>query len=341
MVSGMGVRLGLVAILAAGFVAASAVLADSRAVGAGARPAASKPDTGIVDIDTALRYEGDTAAGTGMVLSGSGLVLTNNHVIRGATSISVTDSSTGKRYSATVLGYDVSADVALLRLKKASTLHTVAVGNSSSLRVGEHVTAVGNAGGVGGAPSVTTGTVTALHRSITVGDGSGGSERLIGMVMSTAPVEPGDSGGALLDGGGQVVGMITASSQIGFRGASNGGFAIPVNSAVSIARQIEAGRSSATVHVGPTAFLGVLTQPSSRGGGAFIAAVEPGTAAAKAGLERGDVITSFAGHAVSSAQQLTTLVTRIKPGQKVRLRWIDAFGNSHSATARPTAGPPQ
>lgn len=340
----MVAKLGVLAAAAA--IAASIVvlLGGTHAVDASTRSAqAATVDRGVVDVGTTLSYEQETAAGTGIVLSGSGEVLTNNHVIRGATAIRVTDVVTGQSYTATVLGYDVAADVALLKLQGASGLGTASVGRSSSIRLAQPVTAVGNAGGVGGRPSVTKGRVTALHQSITVGNGPAGAQRLTGLIKSSASVQPGDSGGPLLDAGGRVIGMTTASSG-GFdrQSGDSAGYAIPIDGAIAIARQIEAGRSSADVHVGPTAFLGVLTRAAQGGvSGAMIEEVVPGSAAAKVGLVPGDVITSFDGHAVSSPLALTKLVWHVPPGRKTQIGWIDQVGNRHSVGIRPAAGPPQ
>jgi S1-C subfamily serine protease len=338
-------RLSLLAAVAAGAATAALILGGGHAVGASVGSVSSGVDAGVVDVSTRLSYEQETAAGTGIVVSRSGEVLTNNHVIRGATSIRVTDVGTGRSYGATVLGYSVSADVAVLKLKGASGLETASIGNSTRVRLGQGVTAVGNAGGVGGRPSVTTGHVTALHQSITVGNSPGGAQRLTGLIKSTAPVQPGDSGGPLLDAGAHVIGIVTAASPgFEFQSGGSSGFAIPINTATAIAKQIEAGRSSPSVHVGPTAFLGVLTRAGDSGGsvaGALIQAVVPGSAAAKAGLQPGDVITSFDGHAVPSPLALTTLVLRVPPGRKTELVWLDQLGNRHSASVRPQAGPPQ
>jgi S1-C subfamily serine protease len=339
------VRLGVLTVVAAGAAFSPVILGGAHAVDASVGSVSSRVDAGVVDVSTALAYEQETAAGTGIVLSRSGEVVTNNHVIRGATAIRLTDVVVGRSYPATVLGYDVSADIAVLRLKSAPGLETVSIGNSSTVRPSERVTAVGNAGGVGGRPSVTRGQVTALNQSITVRNGAGGAQRLTGLIKSSAPVQPGDSGGPLLDGGGRVIGIVTAaSSGFQFQDGGSAGFAIPINRTIAIAKQIEAGRSSASVHIGPTAFLGVLIRADNSGrfvAGAVIEAVVPGSAAARAGLVPGDVITSFSGHRVSSALALTNLVLRVSPGTKVQLRWLDQLGNPHSASVRPAPGPPQ
>jgi S1-C subfamily serine protease len=244
-----------------------------------------------------------------------------------------------------VVGYSVSGDIALLQLKGASGLKTARLGSSATVRVGDRVTAVGNAGGVGGRPTVTSGKVTALHRSITVRDESTGDQRLKDLIRSDASVQPGDSGGPLLNASGRVIGITTAaSSGFQFRGASSAGYAIPLNRALAIARQIEAGRSSPTIHIGPTAFLGVLTRSDSDGSaaaGVLVVEVVPGSSAAKAGLLPGDVITTFNGRAVSSPVQLARLVLRISPGSRVELRWLDTLGTARSVVVRPAAGPPQ
>jgi S1-C subfamily serine protease len=311
-------------------------------------PRSSAVDTGVVDIVTSLGYEGAAAAGTGIVLSNTGEVLTNNHVIRGATTIRVSDPGTGRSYRATVVGYDISADIALLKVNGAASLQTAPRGSSSGLTVGEHVTAVGNAGGTGGTPTVTSGRVTALHQAITVGDETGLLQRLTGLIETDASLQPGESGGPLLDRANRVIGIDTAASP-SFRLAPgrHQGFAIPIDSALSIVRQIEAGRPSAAVHVGPTAFLGIDVAPStsSPGSGAtsgvLVRAVVRGSPAEHAGLAPGDVIVALDGRTISSPTSLTSAMLRVPPGATVHLRWLDPAGNVRSGDARPISGPPQ
>src|SRR5579871_594789 len=253
-----------------------------------ARAHAAAVGTGVVVIDTNLAYAGASAAGTGMVLTSAGEVLTNNHVIRGATTIEIAVPGTGHAYPAKVVGYDLADDVAVLRAVGASNLRTVQVGNSSSLRLGQPVTAVGNAGGTGSLTSA-SGSVTAVARAITVSDDGGGRERLTGLIETNAGLRPGDSGGPLFDAARKVVGMDTAASTSGgFENvASTDGFAIPIDKAIALAKQIAAGKASAAVHVGGTAFLGVEL---ASGGGAVIAAVVPNGPADRGGLGQGDVI---------------------------------------------------
>ena len=325
----------------------AALLLGAQRVAASSDRSAASVDDGIVDITTNLAYENAAAAGTGMVLTSSGEVLTNNHVIRGATTIRVTDPSTGKKYSATVVGYDLAADVAVLQLRGASGLNTVSLGDSSTVKVGEAVTALGNAGGVGGTPIAAPGTVTALGQSITASDGGGTSERLTGLIGTNAGVQPGDSGGPLVDASGQIVGMDTAASAgFAFQSGGSEAYAIPINRALAIAKQIEAGRS-ATAHTGATAFLGIEVQAADyylRGqtvSGAVVAGVVRSSPAERAGLAYGDVIVSLNSHTISSPTTLTTLLQKESPGSKVQIRWVDRFGNGHTAHVTLASGPPQ
>jgi S1-C subfamily serine protease len=302
---------------------------------------ASKVDPGVVDITTRLGFAGGEAAGTGMVLTSSGYVLTNNHVIAGATSISVTDVGNGQTYDATVVGTDKTQDIAVVKLAGASGLKTVSIGNSANVSIGAAVTALGNAGGVGGTPSVAGGHVTDLNQSITASDQSdNSSEQLTGLIQTDAALQPGDSGGPLVNSQGVVVGIDTAaSSGFQFQSGSSQGFAIPINQATSIARQIMAGQSSDTVHIGPAALIGVVVQVSTQSPGAEIVNVEAGSPADQAGLVNGDVINSLAGQTVDSPTTLSSLMTRHHPGQKVQLGWVDTSGQQQSATIQLTTGP--
>ena len=232
---------------------------------------ASRVDPGLVDVVSTLGDEQATAAGTGIVLTSNGEILTNNHVIDGATSIKVTDVGNHRTYTAKVVGYDATQDVAVIQLQNASGLTIASLGDSSTVQTGNSVVALGNAGGKGGTPSVAAGTVTALNQAITASDeGSGNSEQLTGLIETNADIQPGDSGGSLVNSYGQVIGMDTAASS-GTQVQSQSGqaaeqaYAIPINEALSIAKQIGAGSASDVVHLGATAFLGVETQPASDG----------------------------------------------------------------------------
>ena len=212
---------------------ALAALVALVAIGTGTAFAATRTTshpigTGAVVIETNLAYQNAAAAGTGIVLTSSGRILTNNHVIAGATTIRVVVPKTTHTYTARVVGYDTTADVAVLQLQKASHLKTVTTGNASSLKLGARVTAVGNAGGTGKLTS-SRGNVTGLHRSITVQGDNGTTEQLTGLIETNAALQPGDSGGPLLNSAGRVVGIDTAaSSSSPFASASNDGYAIPI-----------------------------------------------------------------------------------------------------------------
>ncbi|MGD0381380.1 MAG: trypsin-like peptidase domain-containing protein [Acidimicrobiales bacterium] len=301
---------------------------------------AAKVDPGVVDITTRLGFQGGEAAGTGMVLNSSGDVLTNNHVVDGATSISVTDVGNGQTYTADIVGTDKSQDVAVVKLVGASGLKTVSIGNSSTLAVGTTVTAIGNAGGAGGTPSAAGGHVTDLDQAITASDESeNSSEELTGLIQTDAALRPGDSGGPLVNSQGQVMGMDTAASSAFEFQASTEGFAIPINEAVSIARQIMAGRGSSIVHIGNTALIGVVVDTPTGTSGAEIVTVETGTPAQALGLVSGDVIDSLAGQPVASAAELTQLMQRHHPGETVELGWIDMSGQQQKATVQLATGP--
>ncbi len=220
---------------------------------------ANKIEPGVVDISSNLQYAGGTAAATGMLISSSGLVLTNNHVIDDTTGLSATLVSSGQRFTAKWLGYDKTDDVSVIKLDGASGLPTVPLGNSSSIKVGDNVVAIGNAGGSGGKPSVVTGSITALDQTITASDDLGGSETLHDMLQTNADIVEGDSGGPLVSASGQVIGMDTAASSASFGNQSpSAGFAIPIDHALSIANQIIAGKASSTIKIGASGFIGIL-----------------------------------------------------------------------------------
>src|SRR6476646_964175 len=309
------------------------------AIGSGTAFAATRTTshqigTGVVVIETNLAYQNGAAAGTGIVVTSSGRILTNNHVIAGATTIRVVVPKTTHTYAARVAGYDTTADVAVLQLQKASNLKTVTTGDASSLKLGARVTAVGNAGGTGKLTS-SRGNVTGLHKSITVQGDNGTTEQLTGLIETNAALQPGDSGGPLLNSAGRVVGIDTAAaSGSPFAvSASNDGYAIPIGKATTIAKQIVSGKSSTTVHIGATAFLGVQLEntPSFVGQGATIVAVVPGAPAAAAGLVPGDVITAVAGRAVTGPSDIAPIILTHTPGDKVTITYIDASGQSLSA----------
>jgi S1-C subfamily serine protease len=303
---------------------------------------AAKIDPGVVDVATVLGYQNGAAAGTGMVISSTGEILTNHHVVAGATKITVQVNGQGTIYPATVVGTDPTDDVAVLQVQGVSGWKTVPLGNSSTVAVGDRVVAIGNALGRGGTPAVVDGSVQALNQSITASDeGGGNAENLTGLVQTDAPLQPGDSGGPLVNASGQVIGMDTAASAgTRFSSAAGQAFAIPIDHALAVAAQIKAGQASATVHIGPSPFLGVSIQPGAGStSGAAVAGVESGTPAASAGLAAGDTIVSVDGHAVTSPSDLTALISPHHPGDTIKVGWVDQSGASHSATVKLATGP--
>ena len=302
----------------------------------------AKVDPAVVDI-TSVVPDGK-AAGTGMVLTSSGLVLTNNHVIENSTTVNAQVDGTGHIYSATVLGYSITGDVALLRLKGASGLKTVTTAISSNLAVGTSVVAIGNAGGTGGTPSAVTGTITALNQTITAGGDGTLPETLQGLIEMNAAIVPGDSGGPLVDRSGRVIGMNTAAAVsgggFGIQSGTGQAYAIGIDDALAIANQIRAGQTSATVQIGPRALLGVEVSDGVAPSGAYVGAVESSSPAASAGISVGDTIVAVNGTTISSASDLSDALMNHKPGDSVTVGWIDSSGASHSASVTLTAGPP-
>ncbi|WP_223692718.1 S1C family serine protease [Leifsonia poae] len=320
--------------------------------------ATAAQSAGIVTITSQMPYQGEEGAGTGMVLTSSGEILTNNHVVEDSTSLTVTVVSTGQSYSATVVGTDLTDDIAVLQLSNASGLTTAKIDTGNTVATGDGVTAVGNAGGTGSLTAA-TGTVAALDQTITTqSEATAVSETLNGLIETNADILAGDSGGPLYDANGGIIGIDTAASS---GGSQTAGFAIPINSALGIAQQIEAGAASSTVTIGYPAFLGVEVAATPTGetgsgtasglgqlggstgtasiAGAPIADVVSGGPAEAAGLVAGDTITAVDGAAITSASDLTAALKNDKPGQSVSITWTDSAGQSQTATVTLTQGP--
>ena len=295
----------------------------------------ARVDPALVDIDARIPYQGEISEGTGMVLTSNGVVLTNNHVVNGATSIEAISVTSGRRYTATVLGVDPSHDVAVIQLHGASGLATISVNGLLPL-AGDPVVAIGNAGGVGGAPSVTTGTVLALDQAI-VASGQNTTEQLYGLIETTAALQPGDSGGPLVDGSGHIVGMDTAASQ-----ASGSdpvvSFAIPIIDAQGVAQQIQEGQAGGGVSLGVPGFLGVVTAAETASG-AKVTGVVAGGPAARAGIVAGDSIVAIDGTPVDTYSPLSPILQMYAPGNAVMVGWTDPEGRSHSASVVLQTGP--
>ena len=348
---------------------------------------------GLVVIDSSLGDQGNDvgAAGTGMIISKSGLVLTNNHVIDETTGLTATVVATGHRYAAKWLGYDKTSDIAVIQIENASNLTTVPLGDSSTVKLGDDVVALGNAGGTGEIQTA-AGTITGLDQTITASDEGSGAppERLTDMLQTNADIIQGDSGGPLSSVDGKVIGMDTAASTGNLSNTQTVGFAIPINRALSIADQIIAGKGSSQVQIGATGFVGILVAGSSdtqstqtspqaqlqqaeqqaqQGGGggtsgsacvptgysapgvpSSIAPVSAGTLvlgaicgepAAEAGMIPGDVITSVAGHKVSSPASLTSILQGVRSGTAVSITWVTPSSQTVNHTLTLAAAPPQ
>jgi S1-C subfamily serine protease len=287
--------------------------------------ASAAQSSGLVEITSVIDFGSGEAAGTGMVIGSDGIVVTNHHVVEGATAIKVTVVSTGRTYSARLLGTNATRDVAVLKLRGASGLTTVST-DSSGVAAGSDITAVGDAGGDGGALTAASGTITAQHRAITVTDDqTGRPKRLRDLIEIDADIIPGDSGGALLATDGDVVGMNVAASS----GSSNiTGYVIPIKRVLRIAAHVVAGQETAKITLGYDAFLGV----SLAGSGTTLAGVLSGGGAESAGLAAGDTVTSVDGVRVGTATALKKAVSAHHPGDRVTVSWTDVSGASHTAT---------
>ncbi|HVC25171.1 MAG TPA: trypsin-like peptidase domain-containing protein [Acidimicrobiales bacterium] len=305
----------------------------------------------IVDINTNVASPAsqgqEQAAGTGMIITASGEVLTNNHVVANATKISIHVQGYAGSYGATVIGVDPTKDVALLQIEGFSgRLPTVSLGNSSTVPVGSAVVAIGNALGFGQQPTTVTGIVSALGRTITASDQSitTSSETLHNLIETDAPIQPGDSGGPLVNSHGQVIGMDTAASSASQAGSTLG-FAIPINEARAIVQQMEKGHATGGIVLGENAFLGIFEGTSSFGFGGFgastgatgvagvaVSDVAIGGPAQAAGIAAGDTITAVGSTPTTSIAALQRAISSNKPGDQVTVTYVDTTGASHTAT---------
>jgi len=298
----------------------------------------------IVNITTTVGYDGGQAAGTGEVLTADGYVLTNHHVIAGSTSIKVAVAGTTKTYDADVVGYDATRDIAVIKLRNASGLTPAPFGDSSTVKVGDTVIGMGNAGGAGGKPIVVSGKVTGLDKSITAMDSENGtSEQLEGLIETDAQIQPGDSGGSLVSSDAKIIGIITAGSVSASptgKQQTTDGYAIPVNEALAIAQDIRDGKASGTVHIGASAFLGIkVATASSSAGGVTVSGVVSGSAAEKAGITAGSTITAIDGTTVTANTALRAAIAPHHPGDSVTISWTTAAGKSHTAKVTFGNGP--
>lgn len=291
----------------------------------------------VVDISTKFGYNNAVGAGTGIVIDPGGVVLTNNHVISGATDISAFAVGNGQTYAVDVVGYDRTADVAVLQLRGAGGLPAANIGGGVS--VGDPVVALGNAGGQGGTPSAVAGKVVALNQTVSATDTlTGADETLGGLIQADAAIRPGDSGGPMVNQGGQVIGMNTAATD-SYKMSGGQGFAIPIGTAMGVAGQIRSGAGSNTVHIGPTAFLG-LGVTDNGGNGARVERVVGSGPAAATGISPGDVITGVDNAPINGATSMTDVLVPHHPGDTIALHWRARGGGDRSANVTLADGPP-
>jgi S1-C subfamily serine protease len=333
----------------------------------------------VVDVTATLRYDAETASGMGLIVDGrAGFVLTNNHVIRHATSVTARLTSTGKTYAARIVGADARADIAVLQLQGVTGLTAARIGDSAAVTIGIPVVAIGNQAGQGRSPTARPGVIDNLNRTIQASDGTSGFvETLRGMLQTSAQIEPGDSGGPLVDAAGMVIGMDTATGA----GTPAAGYAIPIAVAMAVERQITAGRAAPGITIGVGGFLGVVVpstatqsprlqaqqeQGFGTGGGgstrspgcvstesgvgvpatvaparsgALVDGVLCGTGAAAAGIAAGDVIIAAAGRPVSSPDALTAVMSGFRPGAVVPVTWVAVTGTTRTSPIRLVVAP--
>ncbi|MGC8481179.1 MAG: S1C family serine protease, partial [Acidimicrobiales bacterium] len=290
-----------------------------------------------------------------MIMTSNGYVVTNNHVIAGASTVNVTLFNSSKSYPARVIGTDPTSDVAVLQIQGVSNLPTVTFGDSSKVKVGDSVIAIGNALGLSGSPTVTEGIISALGRTITAQGDTGTTETLHNLLQTDAPINPGNSGGPLVNASGYVIGMNTAaaSGSSGSSSAQNIGFAEPINSVLSIVKSIEAHPTSSIGNGATTsghAFLGVGVQNltaalaqqlgySSNQTGVLVDNVVTGSPADQAGITSGDVITGIGGSTVTDLNQLISAIDSHQPGASVQVTWVDPNTGNNSATVTLASSP--
>ncbi|MDP9341255.1 MAG: trypsin-like peptidase domain-containing protein, partial [Actinomycetota bacterium] len=270
--------------------------------------------------------------GTGFVIRSDGLIVTNWHVVECAQHITViTPPPDVQRFDARVIGGDPSSDLAVVKID-GHDMPSLSLGDSSQLELGEHVVALGYALALNGGPTVTSGIVSALHRSLPVSDPNFGTRTYGDVIQTDAAINPGNSGGPLVNLAGQVVGIDTA----GASQAENIGFAIAIDSAKPTIEQAVNNPSA------PVAFLGVDTTDVTKAlvfqislpvtQGAYVLDVTPGSPAAAAGIKGGEVISAFDGKAVNTSDDLGALIQAQSPGDKAQVTVVDARGAERTVT---------
>ncbi len=294
--------------------------------------AAVGPST--VSIRTQLRsgvFSG-SAAGTGIIVSSDGEVITNAHVVEGATAVKVTLAGESQARDASVVGSDRDADLALLKIAGVTGLPAARLGKSSDVRVGDDVVAIGNALALKGGPTVTRGIISALDRTLATDEST-----MTGLIQTDASISSGNSGGPLVDATGRVIGINSAVAASGQgTAAENIGFAIAIDNALPVINRLRNHTAAAAA-----GYLGVTSKdPIDGSRGALVAGVESGSAAEKAGLKAGDLITAIDGHTIDGAAALGAAIRSHTPGTPVTITYIRS-NREHTATAdlstRPTS----
>jgi S1-C subfamily serine protease len=273
----------------------------------------SAVEPAVVSVEASLGR--GVGSGTGVILTAGGEVLTNAHVVDGASQIRVTLAGEAQARNADVVGVDSAADLALLQIRGASGLPTARLGDSSSVQVGDDVVAIGNALALRGGPTVTRGIVSALDRSLDTDTGT-----MTGLIQTDASISSGNSGGPLVNAYGEVIGINTAVATGGRTSAAeNIGFAIAMDRTLPVVERLRGGAAT------PVGFLGVSSaDPTDGSRAALIVNVEAGSPAATAGLQVGDLLTHVAGKAVAGSAELAGVVADHQPGETVEVTVLRA-----------------
>ncbi|WFE31925.1 trypsin-like peptidase domain-containing protein [Micromonospora sp. WMMD975] len=281
--------------------------------------------------DSIVTIMTDSGEGSGVILSADGYVLTNNHVVASASGDTVkVVFADGKNAPAKIVGTDPKTDLAVVQASGVSGLKAAKFGDSDGMQVGDQVLALGSPLGLQG--SVTAGILSARDRTISAGEGGQqqapqqGVSSISGLLQTDAPINPGNSGGALVNTRGEVIGINTAIATAGQ--GSNGnigvGFAIPSNKAKDVAEKLQRGEKISHPSLG-------VSVNAAEDGGALVAAVTPGSAAEKAGLQRGDVITKFGDKVINDSNDLVGAVQAGKVGDRVEIQF-KRNGSDETAT---------